>query len=413
MSLNSIVMPYKENCKAEGEILTKFKIAKMFFFEKEKQKEIANYLNCHSNTINKIISLCKKEDNPEIWRYLKEGKKISNDSLKKVFSFFKYESRKPLGNKRSIQFGSPEELLILQKFNDDKYGPKRMFNHLKREGHNVKMYSVGKIKGLYKKHRLKCKRIRTVNGERRTLHNYDLLGVFEELQYDVKVLADKHALPKDIYDKFKYSKKLPKYQWTIIDAKTKTRFLAYSYEISSFFGLKFLEYTLHWIRSHNISGKINIQMDMGMEFYSGSKRKQKDWNNRLSKLNAYVYDTEGAKWKQNIVERSHRTDDEEFLCPRGGFINTKSDFMIEGQFWILYYNTRNHTGVGMNGLSPLKKLERCGVHNAKKIVNFPCLILDDFFKPFLDFFDEVENLFYEKSHYVLTNYHDATFYFQP
>ena len=27
---------------------------------------------------------------------------------------------------------------------------------------------------------------------------------------------------------------------------------------------------------------------MGMEFYSRSKRKQKDWNDRLSKLNAYI-----------------------------------------------------------------------------------------------------------------------------
>ena len=52
------------------------------------------------------------------------------------------------------------------------------------------------------------------------------------------------------------------------------------------------------------------------------------------------------------MERSHRTEDEEFLCPRGGFINSKSEFMVEGQFWILYFNTRSHTGVGMNGLSP-------------------------------------------------------------
>ena len=59
MSLNSIVMPYKENCKVEGEILTKFKIAKMFFFEKEKQKKIAKHLNCHSNTIEISCRLVK------------------------------------------------------------------------------------------------------------------------------------------------------------------------------------------------------------------------------------------------------------------------------------------------------------------------------------------------------------------
>ena len=103
-----------------------------------------------------------------------------------MFGFFKYKSRKPLNNKRSITFGSDEELLVLQKFVNDKYGVKRMFNHLKREGQNMKKFSIGKIKGLYKKYCLKAKRIRTVNGERRSLYNYDLLGVFEELQYDVK-----------------------------------------------------------------------------------------------------------------------------------------------------------------------------------------------------------------------------------
>ena len=87
-----------------------------------------------------------------------------------------------------------------------------MFDHLKREGRDVIKLSIGKIKGLYKKYNLKVKRIRTANGERRSLYDYELLGVFEELQYDVKVLADKHTLPKDIYDKFKYSKKYPKYQ---------------------------------------------------------------------------------------------------------------------------------------------------------------------------------------------------------
>ena len=408
MSLDSIVMPYKENCKLEGEILTKFKIAKAYFYQKIPQNEIAFSLSCHKNTINKVISACKNNAELKMWEYLKGDKKITVKELKKVFEFFKHKPRKPLGNKRSIQQGSKEELLILQKFVDKKYGAQRMFNHLKREGQDMAMFTICKIKGVYRKYGLKSKRIRTANGERRALYNYDELGVFQEMQYDVKVLADKHSLPQDVYDKFKHFKSLPKYQWTIIDAKTKTRFLAYSYTISSFFGLKFLEYTIHWIRSHGILGKINTQVDMGMEFYSGSKRKQKVWNKRLKYLNAYVYDTEGAKWKQNIVERSHRTDDEEFLCPRGGFINGKSDFMTEAQFWILYFNNRGHTGIGMNGLSPKQKLEECGIFNADKIVNFPCLVLDDFFNPFMKFFESEK---VEKSHYVLTDYLSSKFYY--
>jgi hypothetical protein len=289
MFLESIVMNYKENCKVEGEILTKYKIAKMYFVGKLKQNSIANHLGCHRNTINQIVLACKKRSfQHNLGKYLKRSH-INKEELVNVFSFFRHSSTKPKSNKLSISRGSPEENLILEKFKDTRYGVKRMFNHLKREGLDVKNFTLGKIKGLYKRNRLKCKKIRTFNGERRSLYEYDLISAFEYLQYDVKVIADKHSLPKDIYDKFKYSKKYPKYQWTFIDAKTRTRFLAYSFEISSFFGFKFLEYTVHWIRSHGIQTKINIQMDMGSEFYSGSKKKQKIWNKKLRKYNVHVF----------------------------------------------------------------------------------------------------------------------------
>lgn len=63
---------------------------------------------------------------------------------------------------------------------------------------------------------------------------------------------------------------------------------------------------------------------------SASKRKLRDWNERLSKYDIKAYDTDGIKWKQNLVEKTHRTDDGEFYCSRGGFIQTKSDFLNEG-----------------------------------------------------------------------------------
>lgn len=410
MSLNSIVMSYKENCNAEGEIMTKFKIAKMHFADNIKQNKIAKRLHCHVNTINNIILACKnKSPDDEIWRYLNNANsRITAKKLNNSLDFFKHKSRKPKTHKLSIEIGSDDEKIISDRFKDKKYGVLRMFHHLKREGFDVEnSFTFGKVKGLYKRLKFKAKRIRTASGERRALYDYDLIGAFEYLQYDVKVIADKHALPTDIYEKFKNSKKYPKYQWTIIDAKTRTRFLAYSYNISSFFGLSFLKYTLNWIRSHGIFTKINIQVDRGGEFYSGSKRKQITWNEELKIYNAYVYDTEGAKYKQNLVERSHRTDDEEFYCPRGNKINTKSEFMTEAQFWIIYYNTRSHTGVKMNGLSPLEKLEKIGIINAKKIINFPCIILDDLFYQFQTFFDINigEKNFSEKSQNVLTNYH--------
>ena len=105
MSFSSIVMTYKENCKAEGEIMTKFKIARMFFAEGKKQKELCQYLKCHKNTVYKIVTACRGQNSDaRIWRYLIDSRlKIAKKELEQLFSFFKYSSRSPKRNKRSIQ----------------------------------------------------------------------------------------------------------------------------------------------------------------------------------------------------------------------------------------------------------------------------------------------------------------------
>jgi hypothetical protein len=207
-----------------------------------------------------------------------------------------------------------------------------------------------------------------------------------------------HALPKEIYWKFKNHPGLPVYQWTIVDAKTKVRFLAWSHSLNSFFGLKFLEFVLVWLRAHQVMCRIKIQMDGGGEFCSASKRKLACWNEKLRIYDAVAYDTEGAKWKQNLVERIHRIDDEECYCPRGELIESKEDFLAEAQLWIMYYNNRVSEGIGLEGISPRDKLEQLGYFNAKAICNFPCFILEDCFKLFYETFD------FEKSQNVLTYY---------
>lgn len=389
MSFNSIVMTYKENCKVEGEIMTKFKIARMYFAGGKTQLAISKHIRCHKNTVFGIIAACNGPNRSlEIWDYLRgNGVHIEAKKMIELFSFFGHESRCPHGHKLAIQANSAAEKVIVERYTEKHYGVRRLFKHLDRQGHDVTVFTIGKIKGVYKRNGFKGRKIRTANGERRSLYNYDEIEAFQWLQYDTKQVLDKHAIPADIYEKFKNNTELPIYQWTIIDAKTKTRFLAWSRYRTSTFGFRFLEFTINWLRSHGVAVRINIQMDMGVEFYSGSKAKQEVWNSDLMKYNAYAYDTEGVKWKQNIVERSHKTDDEEFYCPRGGKINSKADFIVEGQFWIMYYNHRSSDGIGMNGLSPKEKLEQLGFQNAEQICNFPCLILDDFFQPFLLFFN--------------------------
>lgn len=394
MSYELILMPYKENCKIEGEILTKIKIIRMHLFGKISQKEIAQKWQCNKNTIGNIMKLCGQA-NLEAKKYLESGAHIPTEKLD-LFDFLKNQSRKPKSNCRSLQ--KEEEEIIVKKQQDLHYGPKRIFKHLKRQNLNMAVYTLAKIKGVYKRKKLQVKKVRTANGERRALYNYAQIGAFEYLQYDTKKITDKHSLPLEIYEKFKKNPELPIYQWTIVDAKTKIRFLAWSHALDSFFGLKFLELVIVWLRAHQVFIKINIQFDGGSEFCRASKKKLALWNELLKKYDVFVYDTDGTKWKQNLVERTHRIDDEEFYCPRGEYINSKVDFLAEGQHWIFYYNNRISDSIGLEGITPQEKLAQLGYCNAQEICNFPCLILEDYFRPLSDIFN------FQKSQNVLTYY---------
>ena len=396
MTCISIVMSYKDNCKTEGEVITRLKIARHYFADGISQKDIAQDIGCHKNTVNEVVKLCKQQTCPDILRLLSGNEKIKADDLK-LFEFLKFESRKPKTNCRVADENT--EKIILEKQADKKWGFKRLYKHFKRSGMDMEPFSLGKIKGVYKRSKLKAGKVRTKNGERRNLYNYGEIGAFEQMQYDTKEISDQHALPKEIYSKFQSQRlNLPKFQWTIVDAKTRTRFLAWSYTLTAFYGFKFLQIVILWLRAHGIEGKITVRADGGAEFFSASERKLAEWNLELKKLNAVAEWTGGAKWKNNLVERTHRIDDEEFYCPRGEHINSKSEFLIEGQYWNFYYNSRSSDGIGMNEMSPQEKLYSLGIYNAHQICRFPILILDELFTPLQETFPQ------GGSHYVLTPY---------
>ena len=383
MFFNTILMPYKENCKIEGEVLTRIKMIRMKYCSGVSQKEISRIWRCDKNTVGNVLSLCKKASF-EAMEYLSSSEHIPAEKIKKgLFDFLKSSSRKPKSNKRC--FTKEEEEKIVKKYFPSRYGHKRMRKHLIREGFDPNVYTLAKLKGLYKRKEWKTKKVRTKNGERRRLYEYAQIGAFERLQYDTKEITDKHALPSDIYEKFSKDPSLPVYQWTIVDAKTRVRFLAWSHSLSSFFGLKFLETVVFWLRSWGIDSEIRVQFDGGGEFCSASKGKIEQWNHRFLPWRVTVSDTDGAKWKQNLVERTHRIDDEEFYCPRGTKIKSKKDFLHEAQIWIWYYNNRPSGGIGLEGMTPKEKLESLGVLNADAICTFPCLILEDYWKEFLRF----------------------------
>ena len=255
-----------------------------------------------------------------------------------------------------------------------------MFKHISRletlEKYNL---SLGKIKWIYRRNSLKVVKTRSSSGRKRHIHDYKSLAPFEYMYYDTKHILDKKALPKHIYNKFKLNPELPIYQWTFQDAYSRFRFLAYSNSLNSTFGLYFLLFCLMFIRSLWVDWHITIWTDWWLEFFSASKRKQKEWNKLLSVLNAEIYCYESNKdIRKNLIERSHRTDDEEFYIPRGELIRDRKTFLKEAKNRYTFFNFyRSHFWKEMNWKTPFEKLQQSWVRNLKPLSRFPTLILED------------------------------------
>lgn len=101
-----------------------------------------------------------------------------------------------------------------------------------------------------------------------------------------------------------------------------------------------------------------MQTDCGVEFFSGSTTKQAIWNEVLHELDSCI-ESYNPHWdiRKNLIERSHRSDDEEFLIPFGDKMKTREIFMTHAQEYNDYWNKqRVHSGKGMNNMTPRDKL---------------------------------------------------------
>lgn len=89
MSFELILMAYKENCKIEGEVLTRIKMARMKYCSKLPQKEIARMWKCNKNTVGNVLKLCKSTSF-EAMEYLSSTKHIPGEKIEEgLFDFEK------------------------------------------------------------------------------------------------------------------------------------------------------------------------------------------------------------------------------------------------------------------------------------------------------------------------------------
>lgn len=139
---------------------------------------------------------------------------------------------------------------------------------------------------------------------------------FRLSQVDTKDILDKGTLGTKLWDHLR-KRGLPRYQWTFLEGKARFRFLAQSHSLSVVNGLCFVALVMSWLRAWGIDVEVDWQEDWGSEF--GGENPEP-----LTKLDEQCYRPFGARLRrapkgrkgyQGRVERSHRTDDEEFYIP--------------------------------------------------------------------------------------------------
>lgn len=407
------LLNYKSEMQ-ENAILCRIKILKALFVAKISNRELSKKINVHYNTIWNIKKIFKENSN--IWdkEIIINSSKYNFEYLNKRFSYLDLGSKAPLSNSKSIKNDSYVGKKILKIHSDTNKWYKSLNDILKKNIWEDKylnnFITISKIRWFYKRNNLKCKKIKTANREYRSPFDFLKTMAFSKLYTDIKHIPDQHALPLNIYNKFKYScdndwvfiKWFPKYELNILEQNTRIRFIAYLTEIDSHLIMNFIEYVIQFIRWNNFlppTEKITIWMDWWTDFLSWSERKIKKYNEWIKYLNAEYYCYDWSKdTRKNLIERSHLSDDLEFFIPRWYCINTKRSFLMEASKYQEYRNFhRTHTWRFMNNLTPIQKAKQLGVYNIDIMKIFPTIILQDFYR-------EVSAIHHsQKSQYVFTH----------
>ena len=113
-----------------------------------------------------------------------------------------------------------------------------------------------------------------------------------------------------------------------------------------------------------MKGEVALQTDWGEEFGESNPEK-------LERLQRKYFEPLGArlvkiplgrKEHNGRVERSHRTDDEEFYIPFLAKVQNEEGFLRKGAGWVYYYNLkRPHYGKGMEGKPRFRSYGNSGV----------------------------------------------------
>jgi transposase len=282
-------------------------------------------------------------------------------------------SRRPHHSPRQAP---PEiEEQVMEAWEKTRYGRRRLAHYLARQGLELSPHT---IRHILRRHRPPQKRIR-----RKPLYPahwaWDVDDPFSLIQTDVKDILDKGALGTKRTTHLR-RQGLPRYQWTACESRTRLRFLAYSHRLNRTNGLSFMMLVLMWLRAFGCEISVTFQTDWGQEFGGDNPERVRQLSDQfLSPLDGQLARyPKGRKGYNGRVERSHRSDDEEFYRPLLLAINDCDEFLAYGHRWEYFYNAlRPHQGHDMGDQPPLDKLHDLGYTGDPAIAVFPPFLLDD------------------------------------
>ena len=256
------------------------------------------------------------------------------------------------------------------------YGPLRLKDELfERHGITLSHHTIRNIVRKSKKTSKGRSHKPHKKGERQFVDWYTAKP-FEVVQIDLKYVVDQKALSQEQINHI-YSHKLPLYQWGALDVNSRFKLIAYSNEKSWSNGLTWFLWVTSWLRSHGVKAIIVYTVDHGEEFGGKSWFKIVELRKLISGFGCRLIQNRIKHPEENAhLERSHRTDDDEFYIPRILSIKNKQEFYKESLNYLYYYNcVRKHSSLGR--ISPYEYLKKQMPLINDKIRIVPPIILDN------------------------------------
>jgi hypothetical protein len=178
------------------------------------------------------------------------------------------------------------------------------------------------------------------------------------VQVDLKYIRDHKALTQEQILHLDHHN-IPNFQWSALDVDSRFKLIAYSQERSWTNGLCFYLWVISWLRSHGVRATITFTVDHGEEFGGQSWLKLRELRRLISGFGCKLIQNRKGHPEENAhLERSHRTDDEEFYIPRALTLTSPKKLLKEATGYLYYYNNlREHSS--LQDRTPFQHLIAC------------------------------------------------------